>query len=208
MNQYDVNNIGMLMVKDTFVAFWSVIKALPWWCWVVVAILILITIFNNLMSQERSRVGKRYDNQIELFIDNLFYYLFQRGKVIKSGISEIDKMSGKDFEFYLKYLFERLGYKATHVGTSYADHRGDFGGDVIIEKDGLRTAVQAKCYGGLVGIDAVREVMGAMKYYQCPKAIVVTNSNFTNEAKTQAQASEVELWDRNKLVEVIASSKQ
>lgn len=159
------------------------------------------------MRQERSRVNRRYYNQIELFFDNLFYFLFQRGKVIKSGINEIDKMNGHDFEFYLKYLFEKLGYKATHVGTSYSDHRGDFGGDVIIEKDGLRTAVQAKCYGGLVGIDSVREVMGAMKYYQCPKAIVVTNSNFTNEAKTMAQAGEVELWDRNKLIEVIASTK-
>lgn len=208
MGQGEINNILVSTIKGTFDAFLIITKSLPWWVWIVITIIILMKIFNNLMRQEISVSRRSYDNQIELFFINLYYLLFRKGKVIKSGINEIDKMSGKDFEFYLKYLFERLGYQATRVGTSASDHRGDFGGDVIIEKDGIRTAIQAKCYNNRpVGIDAVREVMGAMQYYKCSKAIVITNSDFTNEAITMAQVSGVELWNRNKLIDTITSAK-
>lgn len=209
MDQGEISKILVSTLKGIFDAFLIITKSLPWWVWIVITIIILMKIFNNLMRQEKFVSKRSYDSQLGLFFINLYYFLFQRGKVIKSGINEIDKMSGKDFEFYLKYLFDRLGYKATRVGTSASDRRGDFGGDVIIEKDGIRTAIQAKCYNNRpVGIDAVREVMGAMQYYKCSKAMVVTNSNFTNDAITMAQVSGVELWNRNKLIDTIASVKQ
>jgi HJR/Mrr/RecB family endonuclease len=207
MDNSALNNLSWTLAKGFIDGFIEFIKLMPWWVWIFLIVLILMSVFNSLMLKERSVAGSRYMNQIELFFNNLIYYLFKRQKVIKSGINDIDNMSGKVFEYYLKYLFERLGFKATHVGTSTSDHRGDMGGDVIIEKDGVKTAIQAKCYRGFVGIDAVREVMGAKNYYQCQKAMVVTNSGFTNEAITMAKVSGVELWDRNKLIGVIAGSK-
>jgi HJR/Mrr/RecB family endonuclease len=205
MGQTGLNDVSNLLAKGILEGFVKFFISLPWWIWVMLGLLILMKIFNDLVSQDRPRTGKRYDNQIELFLDNLFYFLFKRGKVIKSGISEIDRMSGRDFEFYLKKLFENLGYKATRVGTSYYDHRGDYGVDLIVEKkDGTMIAVQAKNYSKWVGIAAVREVLAGMQYYKCSKALVVTNNYFSNEARVQASVSNIVLWDRDKLIEVIA----
>lgn len=124
---------------------------------------------------------------------------------LDSNISDIDMMTGRDFEKYLEKLFLRLGYRVNRVGTCYYDHRGDFGADLIVEKDNIRTALQAKRYSKYVGISSVREVMGAVSYYKCQKAIVITNKFFTHDAKTQAFMSRVELWNRYKLINVMKS---
>lgn len=124
---------------------------------------------------------------------------------LDSNISDIDMMTGREFEKYLEKLFLRLGYIVNRVGTCYYDRRGDFGADLIVEKDNIRTAIQAKRYSKYVGISSIREVMGAVSYYKCQKAIVVTNKFFTHDAKTQATVSNVELWNRYKLISVIKS---
>lgn len=200
-------NFYKSLIVSSIQAIWEMVKIFPWWLWVIIAIIILIKIFNNLVLAERSHFSVRGKSDLELFFDNLIYYYFQKPKIIKSGINEIDKMKGKDFEYYLRYLFEKLGYKATRVGTGYYDHRGDFGTDVIAEKGTEKIAIQAKCYSVPVGINAVREIIGGKDKYKCNRAIVITNSEFTNEAKVQAQASGIELWNREKLIEVIASTK-
>ncbi|WP_253187253.1 restriction endonuclease [Paenibacillus sp. GP183] len=50
-------------------------------------------------------------------------------------------MDGRQFELYLGLLFKALGYK-TEVTLS----AGDYGADLVIEKNGVRTVVQAKCF--------------------------------------------------------------
>ncbi|MGH7193327.1 MAG: restriction endonuclease, partial [Candidatus Saccharimonadales bacterium] len=55
-------------------------------------------------------------------------------------------MSGTDFEKYLADVFRKAGYAVEHVGRS-----GDHGADLIIEKDAIRTAVQAKRQKDSVG---------------------------------------------------------
>ncbi|WP_218916058.1 restriction endonuclease [Kosmotoga pacifica] len=128
--------------------------------------------------------------------------VIKRNKLKKAGLPEIDKMSGEEFEIYLEQHFRKLGY---HVHrTKYI---GDYGADLIIEKDDIRTAVQAKRYNRSVGIKAVQEVVASMKFYECSRAIVVTNSRFTEAAQTLARKNNVELWDRNKLAKSILNSK-
>jgi restriction endonuclease Mrr len=58
-----------------------------------------------------------------------------------SGIAEIDGMDGVTFERYLEALFRRLGYNVQRIGMT-----GDFGADLIVNKDGMGTIVQAKRY--------------------------------------------------------------
>ena len=45
----------------------------------------------------------------------------------RSGIAEIDKMSGLEFEQYVEWLFRKLGYSVER--TKY---QGDFGADLVI----------------------------------------------------------------------------
>jgi restriction system protein len=121
--------------------------------------------------------------------------LFRRRRLARSGIDDIDKMGGRVFEQYLEVLFERRGYKVER--TKFV---GDFGGDLVLRKDGTKTVVQAKRYTKNVGVKAVQEVVAAKGYYDCDAAMVVTNSTYTNQARELARKNNVDLWDRERLI--------
>ena len=77
---------------------------------------------------------------------------------------------------------------------------GDYGADLVTTNNGAKMVIQAKWYNNKVGIKAVKEAVASKGYYNCDKAMVVTNSYFTNKAKTLASRNKVELWDRKILV--------
>lgn len=125
----------------------------------------------------------------------LLLWYWRRHMLRRSGIREIDAMGGEVFEQYLATLFSRLGYR-----VELTRFRGDFGGDLVVQKDRVRTAVQAKRHAKTVGIKAVQEAVGAKAYYECEAALVVTNSYFSRQAVELAEKAGVELWDRDELV--------
>lgn len=125
-------------------------------------------------------------------------------KIRKSGIHEIDRMSGWEFEKFLEGLFQRKGYSVEHVGRS----SGDYGGDLVISRDGVRTLVQAKRYEGSVGIKAIQEVVGGKLKYNCQKTMLVTNSYLTRQAWELGRANYVTMWTRKKLIEEILNSSR
>jgi restriction system protein len=126
------------------------------------------------------------------------YALRKRQRYHKSGIADIDRMSGREFEEYLRILFVKLGYQVRM--TSYT---GDYGGDLIARKDGDAVVIQAKRYKKRVGVRAVQEVTAAKGHYNCPKARIVTNSYYTEQACTLAKSNGVELWNRDDLVSAL-----
>jgi restriction system protein len=134
---------------------------------------------------------------VGLVIFNLYKYY----RLSKSGILEIDKMNGEQFEERLKILFTRLGYKAER--TSFGKVKPDYGVDLVIEKAGVKTAVQAKCWKEKVGESAVQAVFAGKNTYNCTEAMVVTNSNFTKMAWRLAKSDNVKLWNRNYLIKVL-----
>jgi restriction system protein len=116
----------------------------------------------------------------------------------KSGIADIDKMDGIQFEKYLGHMFQAHGYKVQVTQAS-----GDFGADLIIQKENKRIAVQAKRYSSNVGLKAVQEAVASKAHYQAIEAWVITNSKFTEQAKQLASSNNVKLLSRNDLVEMI-----
>ena len=130
------------------------------------------------------------------------FYLYKRWSnkhaIRKSGINEIDSMSGIDFEKRLEVMFGDLGYKVKRTPPS-----GDFGADLILEDRKGRTVVQAKRYSKPIGIKAVQEVIGSIAFYKATNALVVTNIYFTPQAEKLAQSNGVELWDRVKLIKTL-----
>jgi restriction system protein len=121
-------------------------------------------------------------------------------RLARSGIRDIDAMDGPTFEKYLATMFRRLGYRVDLVGS----RGGDYGGDLVIRKNGTRTIVQAKCYRAKkVGIKAVQEAHTARAMYDCTDAIVVTNNFFTPQAQKTARATRVQLWGRDQLVKTL-----
>lgn len=131
------------------------------------------------------------------------YILWEKQRLSKSGIDEIDHMDGLTFEKYLEALFEKLGYRVER--TQYI---GDYGADLITSKDGVKTVIQAKRYKNKVNIKAIQEAVAAKGKYGCSEAMVVTNSFYTKAAIELAKANRVELWNRDHLVKVLLSIKK
>ncbi|MFC7365485.1 MULTISPECIES: restriction endonuclease [Bhargavaea] len=115
------------------------------------------------------------------------------------SLKEVDQMSGTEFEVFLSKLYRGLGYK-----VEVTPHT-DFGIDLIVVKDGMRSGIQAKCYGEgrTVGVAAVNEVCGGAGYWNVQNKVVITNRVFTKKAMITARSNNVIMIDRNDLQELI-----
>lgn len=116
----------------------------------------------------------------------------------RSGISEIDKMDGRQFEHYLGLLFKSQGFKVEVTKST-----GDFGADLVIAKEGKRIVVQAKRHSKNVGINAVQEAQAAIAHYKAQEAWVVSNRGYTKPAIQLADANGVRLIDRDELIKMV-----
>jgi len=126
-------------------------------------------------------------------------------KYQNSGIREVDKMTGEQFEYWLKVHFEKEGWRADLTPKSK-----DFGADLLLRRfDRESIVIQAKRYNsGKVGIKAIQEVLGAKAFHHCDKALVVTSSFFTSSANQLALQSGVELWNRNILIDKLITDQR
>ena len=114
-------------------------------------------------------------------------------------IDEVDIMSGNDFEHWCADLLAQNGC------TNVTQASGDQGVDVTATKGGVKYAVQCKCYSSDLGNTPVQEVYAGKAMYECQVGIVMTNRYFTAGAKTLAAKTGVLLWDRDKLIELMAN---
>jgi restriction system protein len=119
-------------------------------------------------------------------------------KLRRSGIGDIDKMDGRQFEIYLGELFKKHGYEVRVTQSA-----GDFGADLVIAKGGKKIVVQAKRYSKNVGIKAVQEAQAAIAHYGASEAWVVSNNDYTDAAKDLAKSNNVKLISRDQLIELI-----
>ena len=115
---------------------------------------------------------------------------FRSGR--RDVVVPMDEMEGHDFEYYCAGLLQRAGFQEVEVTKG----SGDFGADILAEKDGVSYAVQCKCYDSVVGVHAVQEAYAGKAYYDCMVAAVMTNRYFTEPAVTCARKLNVMLWDR------------
>lgn len=138
-----------------------------------------------------------------IFLIRLVLLAYRWRRLARSGIREIDRMDGAEFEKYLEVLFTRLGFSVER--TRYV---GDYGADLVVSKDRVKTAVQAKRFGRKVGVTAVQQAVAAKAQYGCSEAMVVTNAFYTTQAVRLARANKVKLWDRNQLVSALISARK
>ncbi|NOU01359.1 MAG: restriction endonuclease [Gallionella sp.] len=113
--------------------------------------------------------------------------------------TQLDQLSGVEFEEFLAGLFRAQGYTAELTSTT-----GDYGADLILSKDGQRIAVQAKRYVGSVGVAAVQEALSGQAYYQCQAALVITTGAFTVNALELAEKSGVKMIGRSDIGNLMA----
>ena len=111
----------------------------------------------------------------------------------------IDFMKGQEFERYCANLLIAYGFKNIEVTKG----SGDQGVDIIGYYNGCKYAIQCKRYSKKLGNSPVQEVAAGKNFYNCQNAMVITNNYFTESAIQLAKANNVELWDRNNLMQVI-----
>lgn len=109
--------------------------------------------------------------------------------------SEIDVMEGRDFEYYCAELLKKHGFLEVEVTKG----SGDYGIDILAEKDGITYAIQCKCYATPVGVKAIQEAYAGRDYYDCMVGAVLTNQYFTTPAVEAAKKLKILLWDRGYL---------
>ncbi|HVC36432.1 MAG TPA: restriction endonuclease [Candidatus Dormibacteraeota bacterium] len=108
--------------------------------------------------------------------------------------TSMDTMDGLTFERYIAQLLKKHGYINIKLTERY-----DYGVDIIAYKNSITWGIQVKCYSGLVKADAVRQVVTGLKKYKCDRAMVITNSYFSNVAKELARCNDCALADRDML---------
>jgi len=101
-------------------------------------------------------------------------------------------MDGKKYEKKVASYLKRKGFFAVKV----TGESGDYGVDVLARKNIHKYAIQCKYYSRPVGVHAVQQVVGGMKYYRCDKAVVITNNTFTRQARTLADENNVILIEK------------
>ncbi len=96
-----------------------------------------------------------------LFLIALAFKLYRARRLAHAGINDIDRTDGATFEQCLEVLFRNLGYRVEQT-----QYWGDYGADLVIAKDGVRTVVQAKRYNKNVGLAAVQQAVAAKGMYR------------------------------------------
>jgi restriction system protein len=128
--------------------------------------------------------------------------LWQAGKRHRAlQLSDIDNMSGRDFELYVAELLKGLGYEKVQLTPANQDN----GTDVLFSHQGVRYAAQLKRYYHQVNIDALYQASGGKDYYGADTAVVITNSYFNPYATAHAAKAGIWLVDRTQLAEWIVS---
>lgn len=118
------------------------------------------------------------------------------------SISDIDGMDGHAFEYWCAELLKKSGFASVKVTQG----SGDQGVDILAVKDGIKYAIQCKCYSSDLGNKPIQEVNTGKTIYRCQIGVVMTNRYFTAGGKEAAKATGVLLWDRDKLQEMLKRS--
>lgn len=127
------------------------------------------------------------------FIIVVFVFFLKRRR--KGEQEDFDILEGHEFEYYCAQLLQRKGF----VDVEVTKGSGDYGADILAEKDGVTYAIQCKCYTAPVGVKAVQEAHAGRDYYDRMVGAVLTNQYFTNPAVDAAKKLKILLWDRGYL---------
>ena len=105
----------------------------------------------------------------------------------------IDDMDGSQFEIWCAELLRNKGFSDVTVNGK----SGDQGVDILATNEGVKYAIQCKCYSSDLGNTPIQEVYAGKIFYNCHVAVVMTNRKFTPGGVELAESTGVLLWDRD-----------
>ncbi|MCI7766661.1 MAG: restriction endonuclease [Oscillospiraceae bacterium] len=117
-------------------------------------------------------------------------------------MTNINNMSGIEFELFCKDLLEKNGFTVSTTATT-----GDGGIDLIAINNNPffkgKYIVQCKRYTGTVGEPVIRDLYGVVMAERANKGILITTGTFTTAAESFAKDKQLELIDGNLLASFV-----
>lgn len=110
-----------------------------------------------------------------------------------------EDMEGYEFEYFCAELLKERGFLEVEVTKG----SGDYGIDILAEKEGVTYAIQCKRYTAPVGVKAVQEAYAGRDYYDRMVGAVMTNQYFTTPAVEAAKKLKILLWDGGYIEEMM-----
>lgn len=124
------------------------------------------------------------------------FIVFRRAMLKRHREPElIDELEGHDFEMYCADLLRNNGFDDVTVTKG----SGDFGLDILCERDGVTYGIQCKRYDKPIGVYAVQQAYAGRDYYDRMVGVVMTNQGFTDAAEKAAKKLKILLWDRGEI---------
>lgn len=121
-------------------------------------------------------------------------------------IEDVDNLEPRFFEVFVAALFKKLGHRVT-----LTPYTGDKGADVIVHQDrtrggGILIQVKQRQAGGKPSGEAVDEILAAKPFYEEKHGTtfalrIITNREFTKEARRRSRANQVEMHERKWLLQ-------
>lgn len=153
-------------------------------------------------EERKEKELKKLSRDLEELNTNLDNTEKQIDDMMASAVTvpnSFDNMDGHQFEYFCADILRKNGFENVEVTQGSGDH----GIDILAEKDGITYAIQCKRYDKPVNNSAVQQAVAGKGIYKKDIAVVLTNNRFTPQAKEEAEALGVKLWDRDKLNELI-----
>ncbi|KKL20683.1 hypothetical protein LCGC14_2453000, partial [marine sediment metagenome] len=95
--------------------------------------------------------------------------LFFSPAPFSAGKQPSKQLVGMVYERHIGAHFRDQGYEIMFTPSA-----GDFGADIIVTKDNVKTIIQAKCGQTRAGVRAVQEAFTAQYFFDCQCAMVIT----------------------------------
>jgi len=109
------------------------------------------------------------------------------------------QMNSKSLVTFLTQVFEEHGYTVEPTGK-----KGQQGIDLVVARDGVRVAVQAKgIQAGPVEQHVIQQTHAGMAYFKCQRAAVVTNAQLMPSARQLADTLGCTLIDAARMPDFI-----
>jgi restriction system protein len=105
----------------------------------------------------------------------------ENNTIVVKNIGDIDRLNPIEFEYFVRDFFALQGYTTWTTKTT-----NDNGADVIAEKNNERIAIQVKHSSKSINGNGVYQAERGRHNYRAEKAILITNNEFTNQAKLDA----------------------
>jgi len=166
----------------------------------MVALLILLAIIRHISRSQRINPP---DKTTSLFVQSEISPKPLSEERQDDLATQLRALDWYQFEKAVEILYQQLGYKVIRTGGA----KPDGGIDLIIEKDGKKTAIQCKQWKTWnVGVKPMREFLGALTDAGLQRGIFITLCGYTGEAKQLADKHHIQIIDETELTNLLEQS--